>query len=371
MISKRQGLNALLVFSEADISSQLEEIAKQALKAFDNVSVIYLGTRESLLWQNLKGIDAQLILIEKSHKKYDFLRLLKTVFHVNYQNRHQTVFSSGLMSNLAASLISSVFKIENRISLRHHSYYHQLRKSTKGVIYDRIISTLSTKIIAVSDSTRDAILEIDSVKPEKVITIYNGFDTSKFIRLRDENVELSETQRSFRIGCISRQTHSKGIEYIVEAFEIFNSKVTNSELVLIGAESDATEKINEMLLNLDPSKFSIIKHSDNIQMELSKVDVMVHVPIGVNEESFGLVYLETLAAGKKCIFTCSGIMYEDNRLQKYSKIVKFCDAKDIEVALFEFHHNRKIKSEVAPLELINEYSLEVMGDKYLDLFNSL
>jgi glycosyltransferase involved in cell wall biosynthesis len=371
MISKRPGLSALLVFSEADISSQLEEIAKQALRSFDTVSVIYLGRQESLLWQNLKGIDAQLILIEKSRKKYDFLRLLKTVFQVNHQKKLHTVFSSGLMSNLAASLISYVFKIENRISLRHHSYYHQLRKNTKGIIYDRIITSLSTKIIAVSNSAKDAILEIDSVKPEKVITIYNGFDTSKFIGLRDETEEFGETQRSFRIGCISRQTHSKGIEYVIEAFQKFNSKIIDSELVLIGADSDATEKINKVLLNLDPTKFIRIKYSDNIEMELSKIDVMVHVPIGINEESFGLVYLETLAAGKKCIFTCSGIMYEDSRLQKYTKIVKFCDAKGIEVALFEFHQNRKIKSEVAPVEIINEYSLEVMGDKYLELFNSL
>jgi glycosyltransferase involved in cell wall biosynthesis len=93
----------------------------------------------------------------------------------------------------------------------------------------------------------------------------------------------------------------------------------------------------------------------------------VHVPIGKNDEAFGLVYIEALASGVKCIFTKSGILNEIPEIEKYASIVDFENSDEIFEAILGISSQKLIRFQSLPDGILEEYSLERMSKKYLQI----
>ena len=72
------------------------------------------------------------------------------------------------------------------------------------------------------------------------------------------------------------------------------------------------------------------------------MNVFIHVPISLNVEGFGLVYIEAMGSKLPCIFTKSGIGDEILKNKINSIIVKHKNQEDISRAL-EFLYMNKDK----------------------------
>jgi glycosyltransferase involved in cell wall biosynthesis len=94
--------------------------------------------------------------------------------------------------------------------------------------------------------------------------------------------------------------------------------------------------------------------------------MLVHVPIAIDIESFGLVYMEALAFGVPSIFTLSGILNEIPQVEKYAQIVPYMDSEAIYLAMIKFASNSLSSMDRFPLHLMSQFGIEEMADLYFD-----
>jgi glycosyltransferase involved in cell wall biosynthesis len=237
-----------------------------------------------------------------------------------------------------------------------------------GKFADNLANYLATDIVAVSEVVKEILINSEGVNPTKVTLIHNGIDTEKFTR-----VNFSREKSDFRknngieIGVVSRMTGWKGIQHTVDAFIMLHSRFSNAHLNLVGAPSDSYQLIKNKLAPLDSSAYTLTSWNPDIFEFLQKLDIFVHVPIGPQDEAFGLVYVEALASRTPCIFTISGVLHELPNPEKYAQIVPYEDSHAIFNEMVKILEGAVPNRELLPQEWLEQYSLVAMGEQYMKL----
>jgi glycosyltransferase involved in cell wall biosynthesis len=145
------------------------------------------------------------------------------------------------------------------------------------------------RIIAVSNMTRQIIIEKYGIPPKKVATIYNAVES-----LTEEEKQILKKGLSGKIvSFIGRITQQKGPEYYVEAAKLILQKMDNVRFVMAGS-GNRMEGIIEQVARLglsDKFHFTGFLGSDEVYrlLKISSVFVMPSV-----SEPFGIAPLEAL-----------------------------------------------------------------------------
>ncbi|MCH8903488.1 MAG: glycosyltransferase [Bacteroidetes bacterium] len=182
-------------------------------------------------------------------KIYKFLKKNKTdIVHTHLF--HASL--SGLMAARAAG-------IKHRIHSRHHTTYnHDYFPNT--VKYDKMVNSVSTRILAVSETVKKVLVEKENVNPDKVIVINHGFNLSDFEDVDKARVSVLEKRYKSNgkdpvLGVISRYTHWKGIQHIIAAFKILLKEYSSAYLILANAKGDYEKELQSLLSELPPDNY--------------------------------------------------------------------------------------------------------------------
>jgi len=358
---------AMLIFSDVDNSPQLIAILKKLRQEEIEFILFLLGTSKKKLSFDLESLDIPyrfLSIATKSKIPYG----AAIIFRQLIGTRPTVVYASGQFATLIGMATSFLAGVPNRIFTRHHSNFHTFYKMKQGIFADKIGNLLSTKIIVVSEIVKSILIENENVSPSKIRLIHNGIELDKF-RIgfesqKDPRRRNRDHSEHFQIGVISRHTNLKGIEYTSTAFIRILNHFPNAHLTIVGAPSDSTSEILRILSAVDSSKYSLIDFSPNIPEFLASLDIFIHVPIDPGAESFGLVYIESLAIGVPSIFTISGILHEIPNLEEYVRVVPYKDSEAIYHAICDILGNStNLQSEIPP-EWIDQFKMELMADSY-------
>jgi len=256
-------------------------------------------------------------------------------------------------ANLLGIPMAKIMGIKHRIYTRHYSTYnHQYHP--KSVFIDKIVNRLSTKIIAISKVVKDTLVNLEGVKPEKVQSIYHGFEVSEFEQIDKNKIDVMKSKYAIPhnkkvVGCISRMLHLKGHKYIIEAFRKAKTKFPNLHLVLANAIGPyKNEVINYLNEALNAQDYTLIEFENDIATLYQCFDLFIHVPINKDIEAFGQIYVEALMSKIPSIFTKSGVANEfvihnynayvvdyENSEEIYSGILKILTDKTYKNQLVE------------------------------------
>ena len=145
------------------------------------------------------------------------------------------------------------------------------------------------KIIAVSNLTRNTVINRYGINPDKVVTVYNAVDQSMISEIAEVKRKLNDKIVTF----LGRITYQKGPEYFIEAAYKILQKDKNVRFVMAGS-GDMLNKMIERVAALgiaDRFHFTgFLKGKDvNKMFALSDVFVMPSV-----SEPFGIVPLEAM-----------------------------------------------------------------------------
>jgi len=103
---------------------------------------------------------------------------------------------------------------------------------------DSITSGMADKIIAVSDEIRTEKIERQHVAPDKVVTILNGVDSTKFSPTSKDRKRLYEKfgipEESPLVGVVARMEPHKGHGYLIQAMSAVIDEVPETRLLVIG-----------------------------------------------------------------------------------------------------------------------------------------
>ncbi len=145
------------------------------------------------------------------------------------------------------------------------------------------------RIIAVSNLTRNTVINRYGINPDKIVTVYNAVDQS----LIKEIEEVKRTLNDKIVTFLGRITYQKGPEYFIEAAHKILKRDKNVRFVMAGS-GDMLNKMIERVAALgiaDRFHFTgFLKGNDvNKMFALSDVFVMPSV-----SEPFGIVPLEAM-----------------------------------------------------------------------------
>jgi glycosyltransferase involved in cell wall biosynthesis len=357
----------LFLFSDVNASPMLLEIVKAVQQSKSVFKVIVVGGEELDICKALQqqGIFPHLV---SKRSKHGLFRMLASISKQVIILRPTTIMASGQYATILGLLPAYLTRVRHRVFIRHHSNYHIKNNMRLGILADRIANRLSTRIVAVSEIVEKILINVEGVKPSKVILIRNGVDLERFGEAIPSR-EISDLRQKevIRIGVVSRMTGWKGVQFSVDAFIMLKARYPNTYLDLVGAPADSIGHIKDRLATLDASDYSLSDWHPDILGFLGKLDIFVHVPIGPQDEAFGLVYIEALASRTPSIFTISGVLHELPNPEKYARVVPYEDSKAIFNELVEIIEGAGTNRESVPPEWLRQYSLKTMGENYLSL----
>lgn len=365
--------SVLFVFSDVNNSPQLMAILQKFRAEKVAFDLILLGEGRSKLCAEFDSLKIPYSLSSVSSKfliPIRFLSILKRILSLH----PQAIYASGQFATLIAIPASFVARVPVRVFTRHHSNFHHYYNMRLGILADKISNHLATTIIAVSKIVEEILLTQENVPQSKVKIIYNGIALDQFRnKVGDSETSIqvaSSSAATIRIGIISRLTQLKGVAYAAEAFVKCLNVFPNAHLSLVGAKADSFREISEVLSSLPTSSYDFVDFMQDIPSFLKSLHVLVHVPIASDIESFGLVYIESLAVGVPSIFTVSGILNEIPNIEEYAQVVPYMDSESIYLAMMNILTDSMAPKEIFPPQSLSQFEIGVMADLYFSEIHS-
>ncbi|UXS36973.1 glycosyltransferase family 4 protein [Staphylococcus delphini] len=275
--------------------------------------------------------------------------------------------------------------IASYITRRPHRVYtvRGLRLETvSGIKYkilflmEKIAMFCATDIIAISESLKTRVIELNLNNGKNIIVFGNG--SSNGLNLKEysknnnkiENDILKKLNGQFVIGYLGRLVKDKGIEDLVKAFKIIEKKYSNVKLLVIGSieDGDSISK-NDLTFILENKNVVYKNHVDNPVNYYNNMDVFI---FPTYREGFGNVSIEAQALGIPTItYNVTGakdtvINNETGFIVEPGDYVKI--AEKIELLLI----NEKLKARMGTKgeEWVNKnFSNEIIWEKMMRFYN--
>src|SRR5262249_52667127 len=158
-------------------------------------------------------------------------------------------------------------------------------------------------VIAVSQAVAEALKNQNIFSPEKIITIHNGIDLTRF----DRSQESPNAKVRLRIGTIGHLAPIKGLEDFIRAAAIVSETHDDADFIIVGEDKSRSGEnraaIERLIreLNLE-QRVQLTGWIDDVPQMLATLDLFVSP---ARAEPFGLAIVEAMAAGVPVIATAS------------------------------------------------------------------
>jgi starch synthase len=202
-------------------------------------------------------------------------------------------------------LVSTVHSLEPLRPWKEEQLGASYRLSTWA---ERLALENADRVIAVSHHSREEILSLFGVKPERVVVIHNGIDLNLY-----RPVATESTRRAFGIGddyilFVGRVSRQKGIEHLIDAVPYIDPKV---QLVCCTSAPDTVEFEQEVAAKI--AKQPRIVWISSLLREDQYVELYSNARVFVCPsvyEPFGIINLESMACQTPVVASRTGGILE-------------------------------------------------------------
>lgn len=240
--------------------------------------------------------------------RYYIMKVLEDLKSRNEENAFGLIVVENCENDLA--YIGKKMKTKTPIVLHlHNDYIYKGRKDAKTA------TCFLAQVWGVSNFIRDRVNEINP-EADKAITIYNAVNLGKFTKKATE-AEKQELQKKYNIKksdyvflYVGRIMKEKGVLEMIRAFCSLSSKYKNAKMLIVGGKKNSSQH------NRYYEKIIRLAHKDkNVEMcgrvesdELYKYYQISHCQVIPSKwnEAFGLVALEGMVSGLRCIISNTG-----------------------------------------------------------------
>lgn len=209
----------------------------------------------------------------------------------------------------------------------HATEFDRSGENVNQLVYDieREGMQAADLVIAVSNFTRNVVIERYGIDPEKVITVHNAVEPTDAVTVEQEK-HFPEKVVTF----LGRITYQKGPEYFVEAAHKILKKDNNVRFVMAGS-GDMMEKMVRRVARLgmaDKFHFTGFLRGENIDRLFAISDVFVMPSVS---EPFGIVPLEAMRSNVPVVISKqSGV----SEVLQHALKVDFWDTEGLADAIY-------------------------------------
>ena len=159
------------------------------------------------------------------------------------------------------------------------------------------------KIVAICDEMKEELIDIYPNLKDKILRIYNPFNFSRVLNLKDDLSELNEKDRNllkedYCIAISRLDTVQKDYKTLLKAFQILKSKGIDKKLYIVG-DGPSKEEIENTIREYDLiEEVKLLGRFKNPYIWLNNADFFIH---SSKYEGFGLVLIEAAILDKLVI----------------------------------------------------------------------
>ncbi|HUP24834.1 MAG TPA: glycosyltransferase [Thermoanaerobaculia bacterium] len=212
---------------------------------------------------------------------------------------HSLLYRANVLAAIAARWSSTRPRmIAGQRSLTAYSGWSAVRAA-------RWTRRLCDRVVAVSEASRQALIEREHCDPARIVVIENGVDCQRF---RPRNAErarraLGLSEAALVIGAIGRLSPKKGFHDLVAAVERLSAADLPVELVLVGEGPERARLEAEARAARLDGRIRFLGHRSDVEDLYAAFDVFV---LPSYEEGSPNALLEAMASGCPVIATAVG-----------------------------------------------------------------
>lgn len=237
------------------------------------------------------------------------------------------------------------------VAIHHTCYFHAW--DGKPTIISRIkyFTSKFAKNIAVSKAVAD------KLGLHNATIIHNAYNSQLF--------KITNTGKRAGFVFVGRLVTEKGVDLLLEAYKLYSVRSSNPWGLTIIGDGPEMKKLQNMALDYK-IQFIGKKYGEELVEELNNHACMI-VP-SVYNEAFGIVALEGLACGCRCIVSNGDGLQE--AVGNCGILFKKGDVNDLAEKLFREENTNSTDYGLISKH-INLFTPEQIGNKYVEYFNSL
>jgi len=294
------------------------------------------------------------------------LRLTRLMKKMQIDIVHTHLYRANLAGRIAAKLAGIPVIIANEHNIDSWKKFSQR-------LNDRALAKITNKIIAVSDAVKDFYVKKIGISEDKIITIYNGVDISKFqtyVNTNKQKEEFGIKPDEKIITIIGRLHQQKGHLYFLKAAQIIREKNPKVKFLIVG-DGPLEEQLRSMSEDLGISKNVVFTGlREDIPQILAMSDISVLASL---REGFSITVLESMAAGKPVVVTDVGGNSEVVEHGKTGFIIPAQSPEDLALYSLNLINNQELAKKMgqeAEKRVLN-FSIDRMVEKTENLYDVL
>jgi glycosyltransferase involved in cell wall biosynthesis len=234
--------------------------------------------------------------------------------------------------------------------------------------------SFATKIVAVSETVKNYLIDWHKLDPGKVVTLYNGIDVDSF---RDKGKQSHILNKFglrtdfFTVGVVGRLVSVKGFDYFLDAAAIVLKTPKKVQFLIVGDGPlrGALEKRARDLGIHEDVVFTGFR--EEIPEILGVLDIFVTSSLS---EGLPTAVLEAMCAGKPVVGTNVGAIPETVTNGDTGVIVPARDAESLANAILDLldsPETRHKMGERGRQRVIDHFSIERMVENYERFYDSV
>lgn len=243
-------------------------------------------------------------------------------------------------------------------------FFHKL-------LYHRV-----TKLFAISTVIKKNLIETTPVKPEKVVILPNGTDTSRF---NPDNVDRLKIKKEYSIGSeeivlgmLGRFTPGKGHEEFLWSAKELNKEYKNLRYMIVGepsrGESEYADKIKQLAKNYELRNLVFTGYREDIPEVLSAMDIFVFPS---HSEAFGIALVEAMAMKKPSVCSNAEGVLDIAVDGETSFLFENKNAEDLKAKLkllIDSKETRRKFGESARRRVVENFDIQIVTGKVLKIY---
>lgn len=260
------------------LENNIGEIGQALIK--QGIEISHLNRQE--------GFDISLIF---AIRKY----IIKNKIDILHCHQY-TPYSYGILASLLT---------RSKVIFTEHGRFYPDSSSWKRKIINPFLSMLTNQITSISEATKQALIDYESLPSKKIKVIYNGIadlSNKKYEILTIRN-ELGLVDDNFVLGTISRLDPIKNHKMMLSAFKEISSQISKSRLLIVG-DGPLKEELRQECEDLgitDKVIFTGFKIEPQKYLKIMDIFLLPSLSEGTS-----MTLLEAMSFSKPCIVTNVG-----------------------------------------------------------------
>jgi glycosyltransferase involved in cell wall biosynthesis len=245
----------------------------------------------------------------------------------------------------------------------HHTYRQQCRHLRSQfwkrifIPFEKRTYRLATRIVAVSEATRRALIEDYQVPQEKISTVYNAVET-------DPPRPAGADKGGHTVLYVGRIAARKGIEFLIRSIPLVRERIPDVQLLVAGKGAQL-ERLQTLARRLDLEanvRFLGFVPDEELSALYSQAQCAV---VPSRFEGFGITVIEALAAGIRVVGTDVDGIREILAGGEYGTLAPYGDRSALAEAIVSELQNPR-----TPPQILPRYRIDQFRSGYLDILQS-